>query len=79
MKWVLLVAILYPDGNIDKIMNSASGWEDRNLCRILIEQEYKSIVESVYENFPMPQGTEILGVGCFQPLTNQEDMVIVFE
>lgn len=79
MKWVLLVAVLYPDGSIDKIMNGGQGWEDRNQCRILVEQEYVSIAESVHENFPMPQGAEILGVGCYQPLTFQEDMVIVFE
>lgn len=79
MKWVLLVAILYPNGSIDKIINGGQGWEDRNLCRILVEQEYKSIVQSVYNNFSMPQDTQILGVGCYQPLTFQEDMVIVFE
>ena len=41
MKWVLLVAILYPDGSIEKIMNGGQGWEDRNQCRILVEQAYK--------------------------------------
>ena len=79
MKWVLLVVILYPGGNIDKVMNVGQGWEDRNLCRLLVEQEYKTIADSVYENFPMPEGSEILGVGCFQPQTNQEDMVVIFE
>ena len=79
MKWVLLVAMLYPDGSIDKIINGGQGWEDLNQCRVLVEQEYNTIVDSVYENFPMPQGSYILGVGCYQPLTNQEDMVVVFE
>jgi hypothetical protein len=60
-------------------MNGGQGWEDRNLCRLLVEQEYKTIADSVYENFPMPEGSQILGVGCFQPLTNQEDMVKIFE
>ena len=78
MKWVLLVAILYPDGNVEKVMNGGQGWEDRNLCRILVEQESQTIADSVYENFPMPQGSFILGVGCFQPQTNQEDMVVIF-
>ena len=78
MKWVLLVAILYPDGSVEKVINGGQGWEDRNLCRILVEQESQTIADSVYGNFPMPQGSFILGDGCFQPQTNQEDMVVIF-
>jgi len=79
MKWVLLVVILHSDGSIEKVMNGGQGWEDRNLCRILVEQEYQIIAESVYNYFPMPQEAQIIGVGCYQPQTNQEDMVKIFE
>ena len=79
MKWVLLVAILYPDGNIDKIMNSASGWEDRSQCLAFAQEQQSIIVESISNNFYIPEGSEILGIGCFQPQTNQEDMIVVFD
>ena len=75
MKWVLLVVLMYPEGSIDKVMNRASGWEDRIKCNEFIESNHSMITESVKTHFAMPQGTALMGIGCFQPLTNQEYMV----
>lgn len=79
MKWVLLVVMMSPEGKLDKVMNGGFGWELRSDCRAVIEAQHVEIVESVteyYSNFA--EGTQILGVGCYQPLTQQEDIVILY-
>jgi hypothetical protein len=79
MKWVLFVVLMNPDGSLDKVYNSASGWEDRIKCNEFVELNHPKIIDSVKIHYTMPQGTTIMGVGCFQPLTKQEDMVKIFD
>ena len=78
MKWVLLVVILTPSGDLDKAMNGGPGWENRSDCRAYIEKAYNEIHQSVVDHYKgYTENSQILGFGCFQPLTNQEDIVIV--
>tara|TARA_X000001382_G_scaffold124990_1_gene110061 strand:+ start:59 stop:298 length:240 start_codon:yes stop_codon:yes gene_type:complete len=79
MKWVLFVVLMTPDGSLDKVYNSASGWEDRIKCNEFVEFNHPKIIDSVKTNYAMPQGTTIMGIGCLQPLTNQEDMVKILD
>ena len=47
MKWVLFVVLMNPDGSLDKVYNSASGWEDRIKCNEFVEFNHPKIIDSV--------------------------------
>ena len=79
MKWILLVVLMTPSGELDKITNGGVGWDLRVDCIATIQKQHVEIVNSVKEFYSEYTDTmKVLGVGCYQPFTQQEDMVVLY-
>jgi hypothetical protein len=79
MKWVLLVVMMSSEGNLEKVMNGGFGWDLRSDCAAAVELQHVEIIESFMEYYSgFTKGAEILGVGCYQPLTQQEDLIVLY-
>lgn len=75
MKWLVFVVLMTSTGEMDKKYNTANPFEDLKSC-VTFVTSYTPIVIEDLESIGLLENNTLLGIGCFEPLSMKEELVI---
>jgi len=75
MEWLVFVVLMTAQGDLEKKYNTANTFEDRKSCINMITSYTPIIIEDL-ETSGLLDNNTLLGIGCIEPITLQEELVV---
>ena len=77
MKWVVFIVMMTSQGEMDKLYNDVTVWDELSVCTKFVTSQTNIIIENMAASGLFENNNTLLGIGCYS-MSTEEEVLIVF-